>query len=157
MESYANKTWTYKRRRTMCFKVSFYWLIGKLSMSSFIPAPNFWKIRKIRWVKNYLNLTTRCYYDKISGCPWQILSGRRKKQGLFYTNCDAPIKQIFVYIYLFNQACCSITLSTDPSDCIFLVLIALSNFLLISDCILILPLFLPKKTYCRLLCGGGWW
>ena len=75
----------------------------------------------------------------------------------WYTNCDAPIKQIFVYIYLFNQACCSITLSTDPSDCIFLVLIALSNFLLISDCILILPLFLSKKTYCRLLCGGGWW
>ena len=38
------------------FKVTFYWLIGKLSLSSFIPAPNFWKIRKIRWVKNYWKL-----------------------------------------------------------------------------------------------------
>ena len=53
-----------KRWQTTVFYVTFYWLIGKLSLSSFIPAPNFKKIRTIRWVKSYLNLT-RSYYDEI--------------------------------------------------------------------------------------------
>ena len=52
----ANKIWTYKRRQTMSFKVSFYWLIRKLSLSSFIPAPNFWKILKIDRENNYWKL-----------------------------------------------------------------------------------------------------
>ena len=30
-----------EKRQTLCFEVTFYWLIGKLSLSSFIPASNF--------------------------------------------------------------------------------------------------------------------
>ena len=30
-----------KRRQTSLFQVTFYWLIGKFSLSSFIPALNF--------------------------------------------------------------------------------------------------------------------
>ena len=61
----------------MFFKVTFYWLIRKLLLSAFIPAPNFLKIPKNDREKNYPNLT-RCYYDEFSGCPRQILSGRHK-------------------------------------------------------------------------------
>ena len=57
-----------REKRQTSFLKSLYWLIGKLSLSSFIPAPTFKKFRKLIEKKNYLDLTGY-YHDRI---PWRI-------------------------------------------------------------------------------------
>ena len=81
-----------KKRYTSCFEVTFYWLIGKLSLNSFIPALNFYKKIQKLMEKTIMKLNTLLWQN--FRIPRRILSECSKNKSV---STDAPksIKKIF--------------------------------------------------------------
>ena len=116
-----------KKRYTSCFEVTFYWLIGKLSLNSFIPAPNFYKkIRKL--MEKTINEIEHSTMVEFQDSPTNIIRNWRT----YNKNLIRCIKNVYQYhtSYMYDASC---TLFTHPTTN-YLLLVTVSYGVVVYSC-----------------------